>query len=399
MARTQMQPLLPGSTVGVFGGGQLGRMLALEARRMGYRLHTFSPERGSPTAQIADREVAAAYDDRDAVRAFVQGVDAVTFEFENVPTQVAEIAEAEDVPFRPAGRILHAVQNRLREKIILCQAGLPVTPHRAVGTLTQLRAAATEIGLPAILKTAIFGYDGKGQVRLDSVGQLDAAWQAVGRQPCVLEAYVEFASELSLVAARSVDGSFAAYPLVENRHVNHILDVTIAPAAVDATVALQAERLARQLFETLDVVGVLCIEFFLLPDSQSAQDVPKSGAVPGGGLLINEIAPRPHNSGHWTIEGAVTSQFEQQLRTVCGLPPGSTEQLRPAVMVNLQGDLWQDGEPDWSALLAYPAASLHLYGKREPRPGRKMGHVTVTAATTAAALEAGLAARTALANS
>lgn len=396
MARAQLNPLLPGATIGVFGSGQLGRMLALEARRMGYRLHTFSPERDSPAGQIADREIVASCDDRDAVRAFAQGVDAVTYEFENVPTSVAAIAEAEGVPARPAGRILHAAQNRLREKALLSQAGLPVTPHRAVASPTELRNAAEEIGLPAILKTAVFGYDGKGQLRLDSDRQLDAAWQTLGRQACVLEAYVDFASELSLVAARGADGSFAAYPLVENRHVNHILDVTIAPAAVDPSIAREAERLARRLFETLDVVGVLCIEFFLVPDNHSARNPPDSGAPPCGRLLINEIAPRPHNSGHWTIEGAVTSQFGQQLRTVCGLPPGSAEQTRPAVMVNLLGDLWQDGEPHWSALLACGSASLHLYGKREPRPGRKMGHLTVTAPTTADALEIGLAARAAL---
>ena len=363
---------------------------------MGYLLHTFSPERDSPTGQIADREVTAAYDDRCALRAFAQGVDVVTFEFENVPAHVAEIAESVGVPVRPAGRILHAAQNRLREKSLLSQAGLPVTPHRAVATLAELRQAVAQIGLPAILKTAVFGYDGKGQVRLDTVEQLDAAWQAVGRQACVLEAYVEFASELSLIAARGVDGSFAAYPLVENRHVNHILDVTIAPAAVEAAVAREAESLACRLFESLDVVGLLCIEFFLLPQGHSVQVEQQSETGSCGRLVINEIAPRPHNSGHWTIECAVTSQFEQQLRTACGLPPGSTGQLRPAVMLNLLGDLWQGAEPDWAALLSYPAVSLHLYGKREPRPGRKMGHLTVTAATTAAALKTGLAARAAL---
>ena len=391
MARRRMQPLPPGSTIGVFGSGQLGRMLALEARRMGYRLHTFSPERNSPTGQIADREFTAAYEDRGALRSFARSVDALTFEFENVPAYVAEIALAAAVPVRPSGRILHAAQNRLREKTLLSQAGLPVTPHRAVDSLPALQAAVQELGVPAILKTAVFGYDGKGQIRLDSDAQLEAAWQAVGRQASVLEAHVDFASELSLVAARGVDGSFAAYPLVENRHVNHILDITIAPAAVQPVIAAEAERLARQLFDRLDVVGVLCIEFFLLQDGS---DAPSPGR-----LLINEIAPRPHNSGHWTIEGAVTSQFEQQLRTVCGLPPGSTEQLRPAVMLNLLGDLWQNGEPDWSALLACPAAKLHLYGKHEPRPGRKMGHLTITAATTAEALEAGLAARAALTGS
>ncbi len=387
MARAHLQSFPPGSTIGVFGSGQLGRMLALEARRMGYRLHTFSPTRNAPTGQIADQEVAAAYDDRSAVQAFVQSVDVLTFEFENVPAHVAEIAAACGVPVRPAGHILHAAQNRLREKMLLAQAGLPLTPHRAVGSLTDLQSAVQELGAPAVLKTAVFGYDGKGQARIDSDRRLEAAWQAVGRQACVLEAFVDFASEVSVVAARGVDGSFAAYPLVENRHVNHILDITIAPATVEPTIAGEAEQLARQVLSALDVIGVLCIEFFLLP----ARDSP-----PARRLLINEIAPRPHNSGHWTIEGAVTNQFEQQLRAVCGLPLGSTEQTRPAVMLNLLGDLWQNGEPDWAALLAYPAAKLHLYGKDEARPGRKMGHLTMTADTTAEALETGLAARAAL---
>lgn len=379
------QSLLPGSTIGVFGSGQLGRMLALEARRMGYRLHTFSPEQNSPTGQVANKEVAAAYDDREAVRAFVRAVDAVTFEFENVPAHVAEIAAAEGVPVRPGGNVLHIAQNRLREKAALVEAGLPVTPHRPVHSLAQLREALAKLGTPAVLKTAAFGYDGKGQVRVDTAEQAASAWQALGGQPCVLEAFVDFEREVSVVAARGVDGCFAAYPLVENRHTNHILDVTIAPAPVDAAIAAEAERLARQVLEALEVVGVLCVEFFLLPPAPSA-------AQPGP-LLVNEIAPRPHNSGHWTLDGAVTSQFEQQLRAVCGLPLGSTEQPRPAVMLNLLGNLWQNGEPDWAALLACPGAKLHLYGKADARPGRKMGHVTVTAETVEGALEAGLAAR------
>ncbi len=396
VAHKRRQPLTPGSTIGVLGSGQLGRMLAMEARRMGYRLHTFSPERNSPTGQIADREVSAAYDDREALRAFTQELDALTFEFENVPSLAAEIAEAEGVLVRPAGPILHAAQNRLREKTLLTQAGLPVTPYRAVSSLAELEKATREIGFPAILKTAAFGYDGKGQTRLDSDAQAEAAWQALGGQACVLEAQVNFEREVSLVAARGAHGDFSAYSLVENRHVNHILDVTIAPVEVEPVVAGEAETLARQLCEYLGLVGVLCIEFFLLPEPQVDRVAAASESQSRGRLLINEIAPRPHNSGHWTIEGAVTSQFEQQLRTVCGLAPGSTEQLRPAAILNLLGDLWHDGEPDWQSLLAYANVKLHLYGKLEPRPGRKMGHLTVTAATTEEALETGLAARAAL---
>lgn len=396
MAHAQLRSIPPGSTIGVFGSGQLGRMLAFEARRMGYRLHTLSPERNSPTGQIADREFVAAYDDRDAVLDFVNGVDVVTFEFENVPALVSEIAASRGVPVRPSGRILHAAQDRLREKAVLSQAGLPVTPYRMVEGASDLHDAVDEIGFPAVLKTSVFGYDGRGQLLLESKRQLDAARQIAEGQRCVLEAFVEFMSELSLVAARGTDGSFAAYPLVENRHENHILDITIAPAPVDSILVQRALDLAQKLFESLDLVGVLCIEYFLMPDSQESPHWSNLVNSSDDRFLINEIAPRPHNSGHWTIEGAATSQFEQQLRAVCGLKLGSTEQLCPAVMLNLLGDLWDEGEPNWPALYEYPAVNLHLYGKQEPRRGRKMGHLTVTGSSTEAALETGLAARAAL---
>ena len=393
--------------VGVGGSGQLGRMLALAAHPLGIRVHTFSPESDTPTGQVAEREICASYDDRDALRAFVRGVDAVTFEFENVPAHVAEIAAEEGVPVRPGGHVLHVAQNRLREKGFLAGAGLPVTPFAPVHSLADLQEGLAKLGTPAVLKTAAFGYDGKGQVKIDDPCQAEDAWQTMAGQAAILEAFVPFEREVSVVAARGVDGAFAAFPLVENRHVNHILDVTIAPAQVSPEVAAEAERLTQRLMEALDVVGVLCVEFFLLPEVRllakvelhsdprtSAQSA--SSAFYSGRLLINEIAPRPHNSGHWTIEGAVTSQFEQQARAVCGLPLGSAEQLRPAVMVNLLGDLWQPGEPHWAALLAFPSAKLHLYGKSAARPGRKMGHVTVTAQTVDEALAIALAARKAL---
>ena len=400
--------LLPGSTIGVFGSGQLGRMLTLAAHPLGIRVHTFSPESNTPTGQVAEREICAAYDDRDAVRAFVRGVGAVTFEFENVPAHVAEIAAEEGVPVRPGGHVLHVAQNRLREKSFFAEAGLPVTPFAPVHSLDDLQAALANLGTPAVLKTAAFGYDGKGQVKIDDPSQAGAAWQAMNGQSAILEAFVPFEREVSVVAARSADGSFAAFPLVENRHANHILDVTIAPAQVSPEIAAEAEQLTRRLMDALDVVGVLAVEFFLLPEVQllkkvellsdprlSAQSA-SSAFHSSGRLLINEIAPRPHNSGHWTIEGAVTSQFEQQARAVCGLPLGSAAQIRPAVMVNLLGDLWANGEPDWAALLAFPNAKLHLYGKAAARPGRKMGHVTVTAETIDEALETALAARESL---
>ena len=377
----QHKPILPGATIGVFGSGQLGRMMALAASAMGYRIHTFSPERDSPTGQVAAREVVADYHDEDALRDFVQNVQVVTFEFENVPARMAEIAEAAGVPVRPGGHVLHTTQQRAREKQFLASAGLPVAPFGIVTSQAELETALTEIGVPAVLKTAAFGYDGKGQVRIDQASEATDAWSTLGGQPCVLEAFVSFQHELSVVAARGVDGSFVHYGALENIHRNHILDLTIAPARIPAEVADQAVELARAVLEKLDVVGVLCVEFFWADD---------------GRLLINELAPRPHNSGHLTIEAAMTSQFEQQVRAICGLSLGMTTYLRPAAMVNLLGDVWRNGEPDWAAACAIPGVKLHLYGKHSARPGRKMGHLTALASTVEEAVTNALAARQAL---
>jgi 5-(carboxyamino)imidazole ribonucleotide synthase len=374
---------LPGSVVGIFGSGQLGRMLALAARALGYRIHTFSPEQDSPTGQVAEREICAPYTDLDAVRAFVRGVQVVTFEFENVSAAVAAVAAEEGVPVRPGGWVLHTTQQRLREKQFLSGAGLPVTPFAAVRSLGDLESALAALGTPAVLKTAAFGYDGKGQVRIDDPRSPGAAhaWEAIGRQEAVLEAYVDFAAELSVVAARGVDGAFAHWGAIENSHRNHILDLSLAPAAIEPSIGAEALRLAEAVLEQLDVVGVLCVELFL--DRR-------------GRLLINELAPRPHNSGHLTIDAAVTSQFEQQLRAVCGLPLGSTELLRPAAMANLLGDAWEPREPAWARALALPDVKLHLYGKLVPRPGRKMGHLTALGATPAEARARVLEARSLL---
>lgn len=360
------QPLYPPAIIGVFGSGQLGRMLALAARAMGYRIHTFSPEQDSPTGQIAEREVCAAYDDLDAVRDFVRRVDVVTFEFENVAAAVAQVAAEEGVPVRPGGHVLHTTQQRLREKGFLASAGLPVTPFAAVASEAELLAAVPRIGAPAVLKTAAFGYDGKGQARIDDPAQALAAWDAIGRQEAILEGFVDFEREVSVVAARGLDGAFAHWGVIENAHRNHILDVSVAPANVEPHIAAEAVELARAVLAQLDVIGVLCVEMFL--DRR-------------GRLLINELAPRPHNSGHLTIEAAVTSQFEQQARAICGLPLGSTELLRPAAMANLLGDVWEHGEPNWAAALAVPGVKLHLYGKKTARAGRKMGHLTALAGT------------------
>ena len=372
--------ILPGAAVGVLGSGQLGRMFAIAARRMGYRVHVLSPDADTPTGQVADVEVQAPYEDLDAVRAFARRVAVVTFEFENVPAATAAAA-AEFVPVRPAGRVLHVTQNRRREKEFLAAAGMPVAPFRVIDSLDDLTAALADIGCPAVLKTASFGYDGKGQVAIASPEAAEPAWSAIGAQTAVLERFVDFEREVSVVAARGLDGSVVHYGAVENRHVRHILDLTIAPAALPATVAREAERIACAVIETLDVVGVLCVEMFVTRD---------------GRVLVNELAPRPHNSGHFTFDACVTSQFEQQLRAACGLPLGSPQQLAPAAMVNLLGDLWKHGEPDWAAACAFPGVKLHLYGKAAARPGRKMGHLTAMAGSTDEAVRLALAARAAL---
>jgi len=374
------QIVLPGSAIGILGGGQLGRMFAIAARRMGYRVHTLCPEFDTPTGQIADVEVNASYDDLDAVRNFARKVSAVTFEFENVPAATAAAA-AECAIVRPAGDVLHVAQQRLREKRFLAGVGIPVAPFAEIRSIDDLRASLDRIGTPAVLKTAAFGYDGKGQSKILDPREAEAAFEAIGRQEAILEAFVDFDREVSVVAARGFDGSFVHYGVGENSHWNHILDVTVAPARVPESVAREAVEMARTILEQLGVIGVLCVEFFLTRD---------------GRLLVNELAPRPHNSGHHTFDACVTSQFEQQLRAVCGLPLGSTELLRPAAMANLLGDVWRDGEPNWSAACAYPDIKLHLYGKLEPRPGRKMGHLTAMAETPERAVEIVRAARQAL---
>jgi 5-(carboxyamino)imidazole ribonucleotide synthase len=355
-------PILPGAAIGVLGSGQLGRMFAIAARCMGYRVHTLSPDEDTPTGQVADLEVKAAYDDLDAVSQFARDVEVVTFEFENVPAPTAEAA-GRCAPVRPSGSVLHTTQQRMREKSFLTNAGLPTTPYREVRSLDGLKEAIADLGCPAVLKTAAFGYDGKGQflVEDDAPERVAAAWSAIGKQAAVLEAFIDFDREISVVAARGENGQFVHYGAIENQHSRHILDVSIAPARVPSRVSAEAVELARCVLERLDVVGVLCVEFFVAHD---------------GSLLINELAPRPHNSGHLTVDACITSQFEQQLRAVCGLPLGSTEMHRPAAMANLLGDLWANGEPDWAAACAFPGVKLHLYGKLEPRPGRKMGHLT-----------------------
>lgn len=376
-----INPILPGSTVGVLGSGQLGRMFAIAARQMGYRVHTLSPDSDTPTGQVADVEVVAAYDDLAAVRAFAAGVSVVTFEFENVPFATAEAA-AERAPVRPGGLVLHTTQHRLREKTALAERGFPVTPFRAVRSVADLRSAAAALGLPGVLKTASFGYDGKGQVKLTSLadGETTVSAAPPGTE-WVYEAFVAFEKEVSVVAARGADGAFAHWGVIENAHANHVLDLSVSPADVPPAVGREAVEIARGVLEQLGVVGVLCVEFFL---------------ATSGRLMINELAPRPHNSGHLTIDASRTSQFEQQLRAVCGLPLGDTRMHSAAAMTNLLGDVWADGEPNWPAVCAVAGVKLYLYGKADPRPGRKMGHLTALADTPAEAARRARAARDAL---
>ncbi len=357
--------ILPNSTIGVFGSGQLGRMFAIEARKMGYRVHTFSPDSDTPTGQVADIETSAAYGDLDAVREFARSVDVVTFEFENVPSAAVDAA-AQFVDVHPKGEILHTTQNRLREKIFLAKNGFPVTPYRHIKLIDDLYSAADELGYPAILKTAGFGYDGKGQAKIWEPHDIEPAFETMHGHDAILEAFVEFEKEVSIVCARDQMGNFAHFGVIENEHANHILEISFAPAIVSARLVDEAVDIARNAADTMGYVGTLCVEFFVTKDEK---------------LLVNELAPRPHNSGHLTFDACVTSQFEQQLRAVCGLPLGSTEFYKPAAMANLLGDLWEKGEPNWAAALRDPNIKLHLYGKGEPRPGRKMGHLTAIAAT------------------
>ena len=372
--------IAPGAALGVLGGGQLGRMFAIAARRMGYRVHTFSAEDDSPAGQVADVEVTASYEDLDALRTFARGVDVVTFEFENVPVEAIDAIEAL-APVRPSGLALHTAQQRAREKTFLADRGVPTAPFAPAATLDELWDAVARVGTPAVIKTAAFGYDGKGQHKVATPADVEHIWTALGHQAAVVEKFINLQAEISIVAARGVDGEVATFPPFENRHRNHILDLTTAPAAIPAPVARRAAEIARTILEELQYVGVLCVEFFVSTE---------------GELLVNELAPRPHNSGHLTFDAAVTSQFEQQVRAICGLPLGSAEIPRPAAMANLLGDLWVDGEPNWAAACRFTDVKLHLYGKTNARPGRKMGHLTAVGKTVQDAQERVIAARDAL---
>ncbi len=354
-------PILPGATLGVLGSGQLGRMFAIAARRLGYRIHVYSPERDTPCGQVADIEYCAPYEDAEALERFARGVSVVTFEFENVPSAITELI-GQFTLVRPSGAVLNISQHRLREKSTLRQHGLPTPDFRAIRSASDLEKALAELGRPAILKTASSGYDGKGQLRIDEQMSAADAWAALNTDEAILEAFVDFECEVSVIGARRPSGEFAHYGPLRNSHSHHILDVTTCPAGLPPKLEQRAIEIARAVFESLDVIGVLCVEMF----------VTRSGEI-----LINELAPRPHNSGHLTIDSHITCQFEQQVRAICDLPLGSTQQKQPAAMANLLGDVWANGEPQWSQMLTTSDIKLHLYGKTEARPGRKMGHLTV----------------------
>ncbi|MEN1680835.1 MAG: 5-(carboxyamino)imidazole ribonucleotide synthase [Planctomycetota bacterium] len=370
-------PLPLGSTLGVFGGGQLGRMFCQAAAKLGFKTHVYAPESDCPAAQVADYHTAGDYYDFALVEQFAREVGAATLEFENVPVATAEAA-ARHTPVRPGGEALFTIQDRIREKRFLVGAGVPVAPFELVRTEEELAAAVESVGLPGVLKTTRFGYDGKGQVMLREGDDPAEAWAYLGRARCVLEGLVDFHREISVIVARGADGQTALCGPVENDHANHILDVSVLPAACSSDIAERARAKALRVASELEVVGVVCVEFFETTD---------------GRVLANEIAPRPHNSGHLTIEGCVASQFEQQARAVAGLPLAEFAPKAPAAMANLLGDIWEPGEPNWEAIDDYPEVTLHLYGKGTARPGRKMGHLTATSDTPEAALAAVVAAR------
>lgn len=366
-----MASIIPGSCIGILGGGQLGRMLAQAAQTLGYRVHVYEPQAGCPAGAVANREFNAPYTDIAALREFARSCDVVTYEFENIPAGPLQQIESENITrLHPHWRVLEICQNRLREKTWLRENAIPHAQFRDVPAGGDLAAAIREVGLPCVVKTADFGYDGKGQLKLkDESGIADAVARFAG-QKAVVERFIDFKCELSVVVARSTGGECRTFPVSENIHTNHILDFSIVPARVPAEVCRQAEALGRDIAAKLDVVGLIAVELFW---------------TTAGELLVNELAPRPHNSGHYTLDACRVSQFEQHVRAVCGLPLGESAQHTAAVMVNILGDAWFEADgrtrraPQWATLLAHPGAKLHLYGKTDARIGRKMGHFTVVA--------------------
>ncbi len=371
--------ILPGATLGVLGGGQLGRMFTLAAKVMGYRVVVLDPDPASPAGPLADIHLKADY--RDAVALLRMGslCQAVTTEFENVPAESLAVL-AKHCRVAPSADALAVAQDRLAEKSRAREFDCETAPYANVETAADLPAAWAVVGAPALLKTRRLGYDGKGQVRVDSLEQLVAGFDELGRVPCLLEGFLPLRQEISVVLARNVDGEVACFPVAENQHRNGILDLSIVPARVPEAVANRAQDMAMHIVDGLEFVGVLAVEFFVLDD---------------GRVVFNEMAPRPHNSGHYTLDACVTDQFQQQVRALCNLPLGETRLLSPVVMVNLLGDVWRP-QPDWAALLENPGIQLHLYGKAEARPGRKMGHYNCLAENAEQALGLAMTTRAAL---
>lgn len=352
--------LKPGSTIGILGGGQLGRMLALAAARLGLHCHIYSPEKDSGAFEVAKARTCAAYEDEAALAKFAAAVDVITYEFENIPARAAEVL-GKRKPVHPNPKVLETTQDRLVEKNFISALKIPVAPYAPVHSAAQLAAGIEKVGLPAVLKTTTMGYDGKGQVKIMPGSDANAAWRSLKNKPCVLEGFVNFQREVSVIAARSADGKVECFEVTENDHQNHILKTSTVPAKVTADTAKEAEKIATRIAKALDYVGVLGVEMFVVKIKGKQA------------LMVNEIAPRVHNSGHWTLDGATVSQFEQHIRAVAGWPLAKPLRLgRKVEMTNLIGDEVHDLAP-W---LALPGTSLHLYGKPDARPGRKMGHVT-----------------------
>lgn len=356
-----MKSVWPGQTIGIIGGGQLARMLALEARRMDYRIAVLDPEPEGPAAQIADIHVTGAFDNLEAAQILAGHSDVITIDTEHVPATLLERIETMK-PVRPSANVLRIVQDRLEQRRFLEAQGIPQARYASVSTAECLHAASRAVGFPAVLKTRRWGYDGKGQVRVDRLDGLAEAWRALGEAPAVIESFVEFEREISVLLARDLDGNVRFHPIAENAHRRHILHTSRIPARISAELTSLAEELGARIASESGHIGMMAIELFVTREKN---------------LLVNEIAPRTHNSGHYSFGACATSQFEQHVRAICGLPLGDPSLLRPAVMLNLLGDLWSEGSPAWSAVLSHPTARLHLYSKRRASPRRKMGHILV----------------------
>ena len=362
---------LPGSTLGMLGGGQLGRMFTIAARTMGYEVIVLDPDKESPAGKLATTHICADYADQAALEQIAKSCDAITTEFENVPASTLETL-SKTKPVRPGAKAISIAQDRIQEKNFLKDNGFYTAPFAVIHSFEDLQKSISEIGTPAILKVSRFGYDGKGQFGINAESDIEKAWKTLEGEACVLEQRMPLDIEVSVVLARGTEGEVVTYPVSENIHEGGILDVSVVPARIDNDLETKVINMAKDIATALDYVGIMAVEFF----------------ISNGKILVNEIAPRPHNSGHFTLDACMTDQFEQQVRAVCGLPLGETTLLSPVVMINMLGDIWHDGKaPKWQKLLDHPNVKLHLYGKREARPGRKMGHFNVLSANIGDALK------------